>query len=349
MERAGERRYTYDDIFRSDDPDSEDQVFQIKLLHEKNLLKPSPEILKQGWGKYTKCRFSSYSKVFLSLSPTSLEIYSSEEKTEKLATLNFELFSLEMTQISKTELKISAYSCKSSLKLKFPQSEVKQWSFAITSTLSQHHPNTKISRLSPSDKFWKNSLISEPSFLKSAQSGDLLLFRGKNLGSKLQRCLTRSKYDHVGLVMKFSNEEVGFLEASRAFGVVLTYWDKLFRKDWRKIYAEVWYRKLELVRTEEIIENLEKFVNETKGKSYSLGIGKGKKNVRPGNEETFFCSELIASAYKVMGVIDEEVPSFKYFPSHFVGDEKLQMIRGRLDEEKLIDMDFVVIPYQDCK
>ena len=343
MERITERRYTYDDIFRDDDDDDQQQQFKIKLHRSKIPKKDSHEVIKQGCGKFLNCLFASYSTAYLILTQYNLTGYSSEEKQLSLFSINFELFTLSLSQISETEIKLSAYSCKKTMKLKLPESEIKQWTYALTSVLSHLNPSTKISRFNPNEKFWNNFSISESSFLKLAENGDLLLFRGKNFGSKLQRCLTRSKFDHVALVIKFDNGEVGFLEASRAFGVSLTYWDKLFRKDWKKIYSEIWYRQLDVERSGEMIDKLQKFVNEAKGKAYSLGFHKGKKKVKPGAEQTFFCSELIASAYKVLGLLEEDVPSFRFFPSHFVGDEKLQMIRGRLEEEKKIDMNFVIV------
>ena len=343
MERITERRYTYDDIFRDEEDDDQEQEYQIKLHRSKIPKKDSHEVIKQGWGKFSNCLFASYSSEYLILTQYNLTGYSSEEKLLPRFSINFELFTLSASQISETEIRLSAYSCKKTIKIKFLETEIKQWSYAISSVLSQLSPSTKISRFNPNEKFWNNFSISEPSFLKLAENGDLLLFRGKNFGSKLQRCITRSKFDHVALVIKFDNGEVGFLEASRAFGVSLTYWDKLFRKDWKKIYSEIWYRKLDVERNNEMIDKLQKFVNEAKGKAYSLGFNKGKKKVKPGAEETFFCSELIASAYKVLGVLEEDLPSFRFYPSHFVGDEKLQMIRGRLEEEKKIDMNFVIV------
>ena len=35
------------------------------------------------------------------------------------------------------------------------------------------------------------------------------------------------------------------------------------------------------------------------------------------NEKTFFCSELVASCHKVLGVLPKDVPSSKFWPSTF--------------------------------
>jgi hypothetical protein len=63
----------------------------------------------------------------------------------------------------------------------------------------------------------------------------------------------------------------------------------------------------------------------------------------PGEEQTFFCSELIASAYKVLGIIPNEALSYKFYPSHFEGAEKFEMIKGELLEEVKVDMEYIIL------
>lgn len=45
----------------------------------------------------------------------------------------------------------------------------------------------------------------EEDFLNIAETGDILLFSTDNFAAKMQRGLTRSKFDHVGLIVKFEN------------------------------------------------------------------------------------------------------------------------------------------------
>ena len=52
--------------------------------------------------------------------------------------------------------------------------------------------------------FWrKQEQITSEYFLANANSGDILLFKGKRLASKLTRGVTNSNYDHVAMVLKF--------------------------------------------------------------------------------------------------------------------------------------------------
>jgi palmitoyltransferase len=45
--------------------------------------------------------------------------------------------------------------------------------------------------------------MSEYEFKRIAESGDLVLFETDNIGALVQRKITNSNYDHVGLVVKF--------------------------------------------------------------------------------------------------------------------------------------------------
>lgn len=44
------------------------------------------------------------------------------------------------------------------------------------------------------EKFWKFRLISESEFESKADTGDILLFTGVQMGAKLQRLVTRSRF-----------------------------------------------------------------------------------------------------------------------------------------------------------
>ena len=53
--------------------------------------------------------------------------------------------------------------------------------------------------------FYLNYYINKMDFEKKVNTGDLLLFKGNNYSSKIQRCFTRDKYDHVGIIHKKNN------------------------------------------------------------------------------------------------------------------------------------------------
>lgn len=72
-----------------------------------------------------------------------------------------------------------------------------------------------------------------------------------------------------------------------------------------------------------MIDNLEKFVKSAVGKPYSLSITKlfRKKSFIDGPESepdrTYFCSELIAAAYKRAELLSPIIASSTYWPGIF--------------------------------
>jgi len=72
-----------------------------------------------------------------------------------------------------------------------------------------------------------------------------------------------------------------------------------------------------------MIDNLEKFVKSAVGKRYELSVSKllKKKSFIDGPESepdrTYFCSELIAAAYKRVGLLSPEISSSSYWPGKF--------------------------------
>ena len=192
------------------------------------------------------------------------------------------------------------------------------------------------------EKAWKYERISEYYFKANASTGDLLLFRSKDLASSITRGLIGSKYDHVGLILCYLSGKVCLLEATHSNGVTVTPWNQFVANGWHLFSERIVYRKLECERTEDCLLKLDEFVGKVKGKTYKLWSNKliiNKIQAKPGDEENFFCSELLASAYKALGLLPETKPSSYYLPGHFSQDQDLQLIGAKLSPEQVIDFD----------
>lgn len=46
-----------------------------------------------------------------------------------------------------------------------------------------------------------------------AETGDIVLFETNNFGAKMQRKFTNSKYDHVGMCIKFDADDLRIFDA----------------------------------------------------------------------------------------------------------------------------------------
>jgi hypothetical protein len=60
----------------------------------------------------------------------------------------------------------------------------------------------------------KKNRIKLSEFYEVAETGDIVFFRGKSLGGKVQRFFTRSEFDHVGLILRYKNEKIVLFEAT---------------------------------------------------------------------------------------------------------------------------------------
>ena len=133
--------------------------------------------------------------------------------------------------------------------------------------------------------FFQFDTISEEDFLKNADTGDILLFRGKNFGSKVTRTFTSSHFgnfkvhfmqlDHVGMILKFDvdKSEIFFLESTSDRGVTITRWSTI-RRFIGKFFEHIAYRNLQIERNDEMIENLEMLLKESVGNKYGISSKK---------------------------------------------------------------------------
>lgn len=109
--------------------------------------------------------------------------------------------------------------------------------------------------------------------MREADSGDILLFKGKAFTSKMTRQLTSSEYDHVAMVLTFwDDDEIYILEATSE-GVHIVGWSDLMRfKD--QFYSKIVWRRLYCKRDDEFWEILQTFVEAVEDKKYKISIGK---------------------------------------------------------------------------
>ncbi|CAI2381616.1 unnamed protein product [Moneuplotes crassus] len=176
-------------------------------------------------------------------------------------------------------------------------------------------------------------------FIKMADTGDILLFRGFSKASKFQRMMTCSKYDHVAMVLKGSDDKVLLFESTSTLGVTFIDWQAFHQIGWPKKYQRVVYRKLKHERNNEDINRLESFLVSVKDKKFKFSIKSvlGKNNYNNEQEQTFFCSELVAASYQTLGILPEDTVCSRYWPGSFSTEKSIPLINGAtLGEEYLI-------------
>jgi hypothetical protein len=94
-------------------------------------------------------------------------------------------------------------------------------------------------------------------------------------------------------------------------------------------YNKISFRKLMYKKTPQVLEDLFAFIKTLNGKTFSISISKflqKRSSLKEAVEsQTYFCSELIATFYKVMGILPHHVPSSRYLPKDFA-EPSLQLL-----------------------
>ena len=309
-------------------------------------LNTSPELpLKSGWVRKrssTKIRF--WSKRFLDLSMCKLKYYHKENDKIPAGILDFNILTIspilqgnEFTLDIKNSSRNFKFRCKT-------EQESRNWVYSISQHIQNSFGSKIVLPISTKKKFWRFDRISPFQFEEEVETGDLLLFRGKSVLSKMQRAVTRGHYDHVALLIKYPSKKIGLFEVTGVDGVAVLLWDDFIFYQWQNLYSRLTYKKLVWDRPDEALLKLLEFVNTVKGMDYRLSASKlmSKKHDKdPRQKKGFFCSELIATAYKIAGLIPDDKPSSKYWPGDFE-DGKLEMIPpAYLECGTVIDFDLV--------
>uniref|UniRef100_A0A7S3PLE2 GOLD domain-containing protein n=1 Tax=Aplanochytrium stocchinoi TaxID=215587 RepID=A0A7S3PLE2_9STRA len=206
--------------------------------------------------------------------------------------------------------------------------------------------------------------------LKHCNEGDIVLYYTKQYVAKLQRFVTRSRYDHIGILVIWENcsEEccpATLKHSRRAAGI----------KAWHTLEADnngvtlyrftpallsgyngtCYIRHLKLDEAEfslevreDMLKSLHAFTEEMYGRPYEKHVLEMIKaaNMFGGNKKedlsSVFCSELVAAAYRRMGLLSEGRTSNSYIPGDFSSQAKpkrqIKLLHGaELEEEFYID------------
>lgn len=140
------------------------------------------------------------------------------------------------------------------------------------------------------------------------------------------------------MLLKFDSDqnEVYLVEATGNNGVALSKWGHL--RDHigeKKFYNKCVFRHVEFNRSDEMVDSLEVFLREAVGLLYKLNVKKimtrntvktvksgeyvdGQERTMINGDRMFFCSELLAKAFKELNIIENDnTACSKFWPSSF--------------------------------
>jgi len=179
--------------------------------------------------------------------------------------------------------------------------------------------------------------------------GDIVLFRTQGTLPALQRTVLNTEYDHVGIVITkhisrfsrhFDAAAALFLLESTNEGVH-AYPLRSRLRAWHLSGAIMVVRRLKhgTLSSGEVAEVLQDFAGTAEGKGYGLNpIKLLRRKAENAPLETYFCSELVASAYKKIGVLPESVAASNYYPSTFAARSGLKLTNdAELSDEVMIE------------
>ena len=190
--------------------------------------------------------------------------------------------------------------------------------------------------------FYTNYYMRVAQFEYKAKTGDLLLFRGFDCPSKIQRCYSKNKYDHVALMCK-KNGILYAYEATSKDGCKRRQWIQFKAFFWNLLYEKMVYRELIIkVDNEDIKDNIikelnnkvEEYVKLTQGKKYKMYIWsiicgtkkkESQKNNLWNNKHGFICSSLVMGAYLQMGLCQYKKNVNEILPGYFSQEGELEL------------------------
>ncbi|KRX02643.1 hypothetical protein PPERSA_11983 [Pseudocohnilembus persalinus] len=189
--------------------------------------------------------FGGYKKRFFVLTDQKIYYFDNQNKQKMRGCINFRVSECEIIIKNKAQFIINLPTFKKQFMLKGEnQKSANQWIDQIQEVIDQNSQDLKFYELHQkmANKYYENDSLTESQFKEEAETGDIILFETDNFGSRMQRKFTNSKFDHVGLVIKFSDVDVRIFDASVDQGVGLMDWDEFI--DWNDLYSKVILRKL---------------------------------------------------------------------------------------------------------
>eukprot|EP00826_Nyctotherus_ovalis_P014654 TRINITY_DN1409_c0_g1_i8.p4 TRINITY_DN1409_c0_g1~~TRINITY_DN1409_c0_g1_i8.p4 ORF type:complete len:175 (-),score=46.45 TRINITY_DN1409_c0_g1_i8:141-665(-) len=174
------------------------------------------------------------------------------------------------------------------------------------------------------------------------------------MGSKLQRLITRSRFgrcgqhvDHVAMLLRCKSQRVVFVDATANDGVALCDWKDFSRKGYYRCYDKIVYRPLQFARNYANQSLLESFLKKVLGKRYKLSPLRMMQKYSNLDSVTniaenkgYFCSELVGSAFKLLGFLPKNISSAQYWPGSFSAEEKMVLGSGAaFGDEYLIEFE----------
>jgi hypothetical protein len=187
-------------------------------------------------------------------------------------------------------------------------------------------------------------------------TGDIVLFHGLGWESDIIQVVALSQWTHVAMVVRspeidypliWESTPLQFIEdkaihKKKAGARLVSLDERLAVAVEKRLYSRFAVRRLEVVRSEEMIETLIKFIS---GKVHYLPFPSDWKMMlafirgwllmeEKSTTYNVYCAELVAETYKQMGLLSHDLPSNSFLPKDFSSKVALTLLKdAKLGEE----------------
>ena len=184
------------------------------------------------------------------------------------------------------------------------------------------------------------------------QTGDLVLFSGKGGISTGIKWFTSSRWSHLGMVVRPLDFDVVLLWEASPITDIKDIESGKFHKGVRLVAlseriqsydGEISIRRLFVEREPDMLEALNRLRSDLRKRPFETDVIELLKSAWEGpfgrnqpDLSSLFCSELVAEAYQVMGLLSRRKPSNEYTPRDFSEKGRLKLRKGRLGKEQTI-------------
>jgi|TARA_B110000977_G_scaffold39805_1_gene53484 hypothetical protein len=200
-------------------------------------------------------------------------------------------------------------------------------------------------------------------FIKTCQTGDILLYNSNYWYSRLIEWGSGSQFSHIAIILRdptFINDKLKglyILESSyedipdsntgkKVWGVQIIPLQHVIDEYKVSYVGNLYHRRLETDKSEDFYNKLKECVNHTEGNKYDLNPVdwfKAEFQLNVGNtrkDDTFWCSSLVGYVYCQLGLINKDI-SWSILPpgkfSHYENDS-LTYKNCKLHPEKCITL-----------
>jgi len=137
------------------------------------------------------------------------------------------------------------------------------------------------------------------------------------------------------MLLKCKTGKIIFIDATSNEGVSLCSWEEFSKRKYYQYYDKIVYRPVKFKRSYSNQTLLEDFLKKVIGKKYKLSplrmfqkYSTEDSVANTSNKNGYFCSELVASIFKLLGFLPKHISSAQYWPGSFSSENKLVLSNG---------------------